>query len=541
MAKQSLASSYQAAAQTRERGLLGNVTDSLITGNGSITGSIGRGISDTFKAKVTGIKEKFDPLNIAKKLTGNVGAAILGRATGRSREDMEHFTGRSPRNKNAPAHQYTKAGPDLNQLSKALHTKVSEGQQPKLRSGDSISNVLAKIYNLFLINSKADSDARDEDKQKKIEENELKEKQHMEILKALTGSGTAAPVKEKKEEGKSFFEIIGDMIKGVIGTIKDMIASAVKQVTDMFGWITDFKWLKDLGWLRSILGFRSLPMFLTSLGSALVPFLIIGGIALTAWAGKQILDKMAQWHTGDPNATIAEVVSDKVKGVFGIKTEKEKRSEKENADRFKGITDAATKNNNTIDEDVKKELLSQDWVQKDPGMVAALNQFKVNPKQNKSATEVAGSQLPTEGQGAYNIGAVKANSSTGEMTVKVSRNRQTGGTGGTSSSSSTPGTSSSSSTPGTSSSSSTPSATPTATPTAPEPSPISSRMIDATTNNTETKLSEDTTPKMINIDNSKKMGGGGDSSPPIGMDSSVSVRTDDPTLQKIQKQGLRTI
>ena len=66
-------------------------------------------------------------------------------------------------------------------------------------------------------------------------------------------------------------------------------------------------------------------------------------------------------------------------------------------------------------------------------------------------------------------------------------------------------------------------------------------MIDATTNNTETKLSEDTTPKMINIDNSKKMGGGGDSSPPIGMDSSVSVRTDDPTLQKIQKQGLRTI
>jgi hypothetical protein len=66
-------------------------------------------------------------------------------------------------------------------------------------------------------------------------------------------------------------------------------------------------------------------------------------------------------------------------------------------------------------------------------------------------------------------------------------------------------------------------------------------MLEATANNTETKLSEDTTPKMINIDNSKKMGGGGDSSPPMGMDSSVSVRIDDPTLQKIQKQGLRPV
>jgi hypothetical protein len=90
MAKKSLASSYQAAAQTRERGFLGNITDSLVSGNGSITGSIGRGISNTFKAKVTGLKEKFDPLNIAKKLTGNVGAAILGRATGRRKRGKEY-------------------------------------------------------------------------------------------------------------------------------------------------------------------------------------------------------------------------------------------------------------------------------------------------------------------------------------------------------------------------------------------------------------------------------------------------------------------
>jgi hypothetical protein len=65
-------------------------------------------------------------------------------------------------------------------------------------------------------------------------------------------------------------------------------------------------------------------------------------------------------------------------------------------------------------------------------------------------------------------------------------------------------------------------------------------MIDATTNNTETKLNENTSPKMISIDNSKKMSVGS-SAPAIGMDSSVSVRIDDPTLQKLQKQNLRTV
>jgi hypothetical protein len=535
-------SSYQEAARTRERGLLGNVTDSLLSGNRSITGSIGRGISKTFKAKVTGLKEKFDPMNIAKKLTGNTGAALIGRATGRSREDMEYFSGQSPRGRSAPAQQYTKTGPDLGELSKALYTKVSEGQQPKLKSGDSVSNVMGKLYNLLLINSKLDYDAREEDKKNKIEEDELKEKQHEAILKALTGTGRASPVKkEKKEEDKSFLGMIGDMIKSVIDTVTGMIASAVKQVTDMFGWITDFKWLTELGWLKSILGFRSLPLFLAGFAKLIVPVLIVGGIALTAWAGKQILDKLAQWHTGDPNATIAGVLSDKVKGVFGIKTEKEKETEKANADRFKEVTDTATKNKNTIDEDVKKDLMSQDWVRNDPKKVAALNGFKVNPKQNVSATEVTGSQLPGAEQSKYNIGNVNYNSSTGVMTVPVSKRRPPDSSGGSSGSGSTTSTSGSSAPSATPSGSSTPSITPTASPTPPEPSPIASRMLEATANNTETKLSEDTTPKMINIDNSKKMGGGGDSSPPMGMDSSVSVRIDDPTLQKIQKQGLRPV
>ena len=83
-------SKYQQAANTRKRGLVGSITDRLVAGQG-IGGAIGSGISETFKAKSTGIKEKFDPLNIAKMLTGNLGMALVGKITGRKSEDMEYF------------------------------------------------------------------------------------------------------------------------------------------------------------------------------------------------------------------------------------------------------------------------------------------------------------------------------------------------------------------------------------------------------------------------------------------------------------------
>ena len=493
-------SSYQSAAQTRKRGLLGNITDNLILGNSSIAGGIGRGISDTFNAKVARIKEKFDPLNIARKLTGNVGAAVIGRAGGRNREDIENFAGRTPRNRNPRAQQYTRFGPDLGELSKALYTKVSEGQIPKLQSGDSISNVLAKIYNLFLISNKADSDARYDDEQKKIEENELKEKQHKEILKALTGTGMAVPVAMKKEEGNSFLGMIGDMIKGIISTVTGLIASAIKGVKDFFGNILDF--FKD-GDVLKVLG---------QLVRAAGPLLALVGAGYLGYKFgdefvRPLIDKMIQFNTGDKEATLGTATYDKVeqfkKKFFGIETTEDKM----NNQFFNDTINAATKNNNTIDEDVKNNLLGKDWVRNSPEKIAALNGFKVKPKQNVSATEVAGSQLPAAEQSKYDIGNANYNSSTGVMSLPVKRRRMSEET---------------------------------ATPIPPEPSPISERIIDATTKNNDARLSEDTTPKMINIDNSKKMGVGS-SAPAIGMDSSVSVRIDDPTLQKIQKQSLRPV
>ena len=86
------ASQYTQAQKMRESSLSGNIADKII-GGGSIGGSIAKSIGEKMSAKVTGIKESFDPLNIASAMTGRskLGTAIAGKILGRSPEDMSYF------------------------------------------------------------------------------------------------------------------------------------------------------------------------------------------------------------------------------------------------------------------------------------------------------------------------------------------------------------------------------------------------------------------------------------------------------------------
>ena len=83
---------YGKAEGIRKKGLAGLITDNLVKGEG-IGSSFGSAISDRTKATFTGIQESFDPLNIAKKLTGgsNLAPALLGRLMGRKQSTIEHF------------------------------------------------------------------------------------------------------------------------------------------------------------------------------------------------------------------------------------------------------------------------------------------------------------------------------------------------------------------------------------------------------------------------------------------------------------------
>jgi outer membrane biosynthesis protein TonB len=177
---------YEQAQKTRARGVMGNITENLLAGEMGIGQSIKRGITDTFKAKVTGIKQKFDPLNIAKMFGGRMAVGLVGNMTSRSSADMQFFGGK------------TKKSSQVGTVDSAFYTNIAATENPRLRKGDNAADVAIKIYSVM----KKDSD----EKKLRVElENDRRDdsfkterKQHKEVLKALKDAGKKG--KERRAE-----------------------------------------------------------------------------------------------------------------------------------------------------------------------------------------------------------------------------------------------------------------------------------------------------------------------------------------------------
>ncbi len=150
-------------AQTIRKTGLSDLIANEIAGGGGITSSIGKGISQKTSAAMTGIKQRFDPLNIAKFVTGgsNLAPAILGRLTGRKSKDIKFFTGKK---------QYDTA------------SKIKPVEE-----GDGLNDMLAKVLNFMQGVNSAEQSRLDQMKQFE-EENALERaKRHKELIEAITG------------------------------------------------------------------------------------------------------------------------------------------------------------------------------------------------------------------------------------------------------------------------------------------------------------------------------------------------------------------
>ena len=235
--------SYQEARRIRETTLKDLILRNVDRGQGAI-GSVGSALAERFNlskrfsAKVTGIKEKFDPINIAKKLTGNVGASLIGRALGRSQEDIRYFSGRGK----LGSYRGITQDNDLDNLLPAVYTKVSDGQRQRMKKGDSAADVLAKLYNLFKKNYENEEKRKEIDINFKYKQEKLKEKRHQELLEAIakiTGGVTtkkATKVKEpEKKEGPGLLDIIGNAITSVKDAIMEKINTIWSTIADIFG------------------------------------------------------------------------------------------------------------------------------------------------------------------------------------------------------------------------------------------------------------------------------------------------------------------
>ena len=260
---------YQQARRIRNQSISSVLADQLIMGAG-YGAAIKQTASAKWNAKISGIKEKFDPLNIIKFMTGGsrLGPAILGKMLGRSRKDIEYFTGQ------ARPVQYR--GP---KIGKSPGSGGSLGA-----AGGVLSDILT-----FLQKSHEDNMTMRE-KENNFREGQKHEDQrrHESLLKALGGvKQTASPVKTAKPEGPSFMDNIMGYVNNLIDKYKPMLE-------ELSGFMKGSLW-------------PILRVGMGAFGVALIP--VIAGSLFKLWWDRYRSDKSesniqeAQKEGGDPAAT----------------------------------------------------------------------------------------------------------------------------------------------------------------------------------------------------------------------------------------------
>jgi hypothetical protein len=200
---------YQQAQKIRSKSFASIMTEKLAEGGG-IGGSLRATVSEKSQARMKGIKEKFDILNIAKMMTGgsNLAPAILGRLLGRNTRDIKYFAGIK----------------DKRTASKLNST--DNGVSPEMMG------ILEKIYDFL-------KETNDEDRLKKQEESQFAEekelermRRHKELMEAITGKpyiNTYTKVKKEEEGdntslmdslfGKEAFKMLSRLIRFAISPL----------------------------------------------------------------------------------------------------------------------------------------------------------------------------------------------------------------------------------------------------------------------------------------------------------------------------------
>lgn len=155
---------YQGAKKIREKSF-GSL---LAEQEGGLGSSLKSAISLKTQAKMKGIKETFDPMNIAKKLTfgSNFAPAMVGKLMGRNKEDISHFTG-------------AKLSP--------VGEKGSASKLESMEQSNGMLDMLFKIYTLLKETNEKNTLKDEEANNFKEEIESERNRRHQDLLNALKG------------------------------------------------------------------------------------------------------------------------------------------------------------------------------------------------------------------------------------------------------------------------------------------------------------------------------------------------------------------
>jgi len=188
---------YGKAKDIRQQGLFSLMTDKLSSGQGTGS-SIKSAISDKTQATFTGIKEKFDPMNIAKVITGGskFAPALIGALMGRSKEDISYFTDKK--------------------RNKKLKSLAPQG----LGNNESMAEALGLIYRQMLRIEETRKLELEERIAKDKEEDEEDNRRNNALITALTGRKQKKPSKKAPEQKKQLDKKI-EKEKKKVSDVKD--------------------------------------------------------------------------------------------------------------------------------------------------------------------------------------------------------------------------------------------------------------------------------------------------------------------------------
>jgi len=291
---------YQRARDIRGRSLSSLIRGNLSAGS-TVTSSVKRALSQKIKARGTGIKEKFDPLNIVRFMTGGskLATTVAGKLTGRKSSDIKYFTNGKKANKT-----YS----NINKLVPGQLDASSVG-------------LLSDILN-FMKQTHEDDIQRYETERAFQEEKENEEQRRhdnfISVLQQYVDTIGLTPEKKEKEDTEGIFSkmltalksvvsgifdsmknIVSTIFKGVVTLLSKLMGSVTALISTLFSGMKKIvsgligKLLKSLAWLKIFKSVGKIGKFLKYLspfmknllkfGATLLPFLIrFGGPAALA-------------------------------------------------------------------------------------------------------------------------------------------------------------------------------------------------------------------------------------------------------------------
>ena len=294
---------YRSAKKVRGTSLSDMILGKMAAGGG-VTSSISKSISEKISAKATGLKEKFDPLNMIKFATGGskLATGIAGKIMGRKQSDIDYFTGRK---------------------STRTASRIDLRPMENMEASTS-SQILSNIYEFMVKSHEEDKQIREIQRSFQEEKDNESKRRHKEFLGKLKEFVELKQQPEiriigQKEPG--LLSQVGDMMKGFANSIKTLVSNIASFVTSLFDFLattiigkmisTFFNKMKDwlfiglknvlqlvflempkliIRTLISILG-RTLMMALRFLANPLV-LGVLGTVVAGVLAGKLLSDFM---------------------------------------------------------------------------------------------------------------------------------------------------------------------------------------------------------------------------------------------------------